>query len=1136
MPDLNQFTSLPRPVKAFMALTAGSSIIGVLSIFDYRIGLIIGLGMAVMASTLLAYQKTLAWASGNKSKELAGSIAQHGAAAPNGISSAQGRAKLDAMKRSFEVGMDKFATAGKDVYSMPWYVVVGEPGAGKTEAIRHCNVGFPPGLQDEMQGVGGTINMNWWFTNRAVLLDTAGRLMFDEVQPGETHEWPEFLKLLKRNRPNCPINGLLLVIPCDSLVKDTESEIKRKAGKIATQLDVIQRTLDVRFPVFVLITKSDLLDGFREFFEDMEPDSQHQMLGWSNPQPRDVAFDPGLVDQHIQTVVARIRKRRLGLLKDPIPQHGAARRTDEVDSLYSLPESFTLAAPRLRMYLENVFVAGPWSAKPLFLRGIYFTSAMREGEALDLVLAQAIGVSPDALPEGRAWERERAYFLRDLFTEKIFRESGIVTRATNTKKLIRTRNWLLYGCGFAAFAILLLFTLLSYRQFQDSIGEQSKMWAYAREGWKQGTWHPIVTVPTDPTAHGQYNGDAAVDPSSGATTLAGFHQKLRETSATDIPIGFVFRPLAKFFHLEGDRKMAQRVVFEGSVTKPIFEDARTRMLAASPSPAPAANVSPDAAALREAEGVAALVRLEANGLSKGGADTAPDAVLKPAVHYTTDAPPATLDKTWPAVSEDFAWTYTKNPAGVWPPAWLPLGSDSLEANKPIQAGLERMFTYAAASLRGAETSLGTIKGLRDDLREFRAREGRLNDLATTDDRTDLDNRMRGRMQELLATKTAIDAKLKAARQSGLLKEDSLSREYSVLVDQSKTQSDQAFKVVRDAAANAGAKPDKRLFPDIITALDRKHDELVAQISNSFSKDEVTELASLDDLLKDFGDGRRFYEVRARQYQEAEAAASKEDTIGSLLGRDWSPLVDLHDSLDKAASVAKATQEKLGGKFEACAYFYARALEKRTNAIVTRYVAQTRDAFNGKFAYPLVKGDNRRMGPQQLAEADTLLAIWGKDLKSDNMKLVPNAVGQKLKAFERDTERLGGLVDAVKANISITLLGYAESPDKSGLDRLRKVVVGGGEHDTSASNEIEVGSGSVFNSYRMTFLDYSTGAQQSFPLSVDGYDLATRTRGGGTVKVTVPGIGLPVYLRCKADRAVPDLNSLPEKKKILADLD
>ena len=334
--------------------------------------------------------------------------------------------------------MEKFATSGKDVYSMPWYVVVGEPGAGKTEAIRHCNVGFPPGLQDEMQGVGGTINMNWWFTNRAVLLDTAGRLMFEEVAPGETHEWPEFLKLLKRNRPNCPINGLLLVIPCDSLIKDTEADITRKAGKIAQQLDVIQRTLDVRFPVFVLITKSDLLDGFREFFDDMDPDSQHQMVGWSNPQPRDVPFDPGTGRS------APPDRRRPHPQAPPRPAQGPdppARRGPPHGrggrALTPCPRALRwrplACAPTWRKCSSPV----PWSAKPLFLRGIYFTSAMREGAALDLVLAQAIGTSVDALPEGRAWERERAYFLRDLFTEKIFREAGLVTRATNTKTLIR---------------------------------------------------------------------------------------------------------------------------------------------------------------------------------------------------------------------------------------------------------------------------------------------------------------------------------------------------------------------------------------------------------------------------------------------------------------------------------------------------------------------------------------------------------------------------------------------------------------------------------------------------------------------------------------------------------------------------
>lgn len=117
-----------------------------------------------------------------------------------------------------------------------------------------------------MQGAGGTINMHWWFTNHAVLIDTAGKLLFQETPPGTTTEWTEFLNLLRTSRPHCPINGLLLVIPSESLIKDSFEEIESKAGKIARQLNTIQRTLDVRFPVFVLITKCDKIVGFREFF------------------------------------------------------------------------------------------------------------------------------------------------------------------------------------------------------------------------------------------------------------------------------------------------------------------------------------------------------------------------------------------------------------------------------------------------------------------------------------------------------------------------------------------------------------------------------------------------------------------------------------------------------------------------------------------------------------------------------------------------------------------------------------------------------------------------------------------------------------------------------------------------------
>src|SRR6516162_3836002 len=282
--------------------------------------------------------------------------------------------------------------------------------------------------------------------------------MFEEVAPGATSELGEFLGLLRKHRYNCPINGLLLAIPVESLIQDSPQEMERKAAKIARQLEVIQRELDIRFPVFVLLTKCDLIHGFREFFESLDdPRAQQQLLGWSNPAPLDAPFRPEFLEEHLRTVTQRLRRRRLALLLDPVTTESGGRRVDEVDRLYDFPQSLSALAPRLRRYLEIIFVAGEWTSRPLFLRGIYFTSSMREGSALDEELAQVMGLPIDRLPTGRAWERDHSYFLRDLFLDKIFREDGLVTRATNTDRLLVYRKLLLFGAGVLGLLALLLF-------------------------------------------------------------------------------------------------------------------------------------------------------------------------------------------------------------------------------------------------------------------------------------------------------------------------------------------------------------------------------------------------------------------------------------------------------------------------------------------------------------------------------------------------------------------------------------------------------------------------------------------------------------------------------------------------------
>lgn len=440
--------NLPPSVKIGGAVVLVAGFGAALALFGGTKAIYVVLaGMVAIGLLLLAYQAILGVMARRKAAPMERAIAGNAATAPTGITEPARRARLDDLRKNFEGGVDKFRSAGKNLYALPWYLLVGEPGSGKTEAVRHCNVGFPPGLQDQLQGVGGTLNMNWWFTNYAIILDTAGRLMFEEVEPGSTSEWQEFLKLLKRNRPNCPVNGLLLVIPAESLIRDTSESIEHKGGKIAQQLDNIQRVLGVRFPVFVIITKCDLINGFREFFDEIaDPALQHQILGWSNPNPLDTPFNPEQVEQHLKTVQTRLTRRRLGLMLDPVnTEDPRAKRTEQVDALYAFPDSMIKIAPRLKRYLEMIFVAGEWASKPLFLRGIYFTSSMREGSALDAELAEALGVPIETLPEGRVWERDRAYFLRDLFMNKVFREKGLVTRASNTSAQQRMRRNIVVG-------------------------------------------------------------------------------------------------------------------------------------------------------------------------------------------------------------------------------------------------------------------------------------------------------------------------------------------------------------------------------------------------------------------------------------------------------------------------------------------------------------------------------------------------------------------------------------------------------------------------------------------------------------------------------------------------------------------
>lgn len=655
------------------------------------------------------------------------------------------RARLDDLRRKFDDGVEKFRAAGKDLYSLPWYLLVGPAGSGKTEALRHCNVGFPPGLQDYLQGAGGTLNMHWWFTNHAVVLDTAGRMFMEGTGKTEDGsdgggEWGEFLRLLKRSRPNEPVNGMFLVIGADSLIRDKSEEIESKAGRIAQQLDTIQRTLDVRFPVFVIITKCDLIAGFREFFDNIhDPNLQHQLLGWSNPDNLDSPLRIELVEEHMKQVKQRLLSRRLALVADTTKfAQGTGKRMDEVDELYALPENLEKVVPRLKRYLETIFAGGEWSPKPLFLRGIYFTSSMREGEALDQDLAKALGLTLDSLPGGKVWEKDRSFFLRDVFLSKAFREKGLVTRATNVQQEQSRRRLVLMGSAVAAAAAVLGFAIYGQSQLGKSIEGPREFWRSV--GVAMGVVQPEKTPETD-TPSGNtptltrgdtsvvgfeapnwvYLGDRAdVGLPDSVVARAKLPQLAAGRAAEKVRVPIVFSPAAVVAGAGGgftqEQKLASAAVLEQAVLVPLVDGARQRLSDQGGWDS------------RATAALAELIRLETlkQNLAPAGGPRPSLLDLRALLAYVLNGKPAPEELV--AWQDAIDSTYGVGASGgdeklPWPPASLKVGD--VTALRAIREGLQRFASSWGERARGDEFAMGKLSLVAETLTQFRSEEAKL---------------------------------------------------------------------------------------------------------------------------------------------------------------------------------------------------------------------------------------------------------------------------------------------------------------------------------------------------------------------------------------------------------------------------
>ncbi|MGI3170841.1 type VI secretion system membrane subunit TssM [Pseudooceanicola sp. C21-150M6] len=326
----------------------------------------------------------------------------------------------------------------KSLYELPWYVMIGPPGAGKTTAIVNSGLNFP--LAEEtgraaIGGVGGTRNCDWWFTDEAVLIDTAGRYTTQESdKAADNAGWLGFLDLLKRHRKRQPINGALVAISLSDLSLQDEVTQRAHAQAIRRRLNELREKLGVRFPVYVLFTKADLVAGFSEFFDSLGQNDRGQVWGWSYPLDTATKTAPEVgpaFDQEFSTLLARLNEKSLDRMQSETdPQRRSL--------IAGFPMQLASARQTARSFLTELFQESRYEHRQL-LRGVYFTSGTQEGTPVDRLLvgmARTFGLGRQALGSGRG--SGRSYFLTGLFQNVIFRESGLVSA---DDKVARRFRW-----------------------------------------------------------------------------------------------------------------------------------------------------------------------------------------------------------------------------------------------------------------------------------------------------------------------------------------------------------------------------------------------------------------------------------------------------------------------------------------------------------------------------------------------------------------------------------------------------------------------------------------------------------------------------------------------------------------------
>lgn len=254
-------------------------------------------------------------------------------------------------------------------YRTPWILLLGQENAGKSSLL----ASMPPEHRQPLQGKQHQLAVSgadWQFFGNGFLIDPKGSWPAAAAageNSKDAKEWTRVLDEIDALRPERALDGIVLVVSATTLQHASAADRLILAENARQQLRTVQERFEFALPVYVVVTATDMVEGFAAFWRAQPEQRRSEIFGWSAPSQlnnglpaewADAAFDHiGLQLKALQ-VDAAVTCERIAAI--------------DVDQFFLFPRHLQQLRAPFSQWISTVFQPSAWQAG-FFCRGIYFT-------------------------------------------------------------------------------------------------------------------------------------------------------------------------------------------------------------------------------------------------------------------------------------------------------------------------------------------------------------------------------------------------------------------------------------------------------------------------------------------------------------------------------------------------------------------------------------------------------------------------------------------------------------------------------------------------------------------------------------------------------------------------------------------